>query len=574
MKFEVTKDNEPFIDARGKVILNACPGSGKTTSIAYKLQALFNECYNKYGRFSGIACLSFTNVAKDEINEKYHSFSGHRISYPNIVSTIDSFINSYITLPFYYLLEYDSKRPTILEDSNFLNDLNIGFFKSNNGQPLKYIYPPSNITLEVDETYTINGHKPNPEKVNINTFNRYCDTYKNWQFKNGFLKNEDSVIAAIRLIDKYPKIAQYLTKRFPYIIVDEAQDTSEAQFYILDSLISAGVENIELIGDPYQSLYEFREARPDLFINRFKDEKNWQPLRLSDCRRSSQKIIDAYCILRNTSEGKISSNVKIQENNPINILIYNPNEFQEIVESFSKVVDMEEDNRILVRGSTYLEKFGVKINKEKPWKSDLPYLILEAQRFLSIQNIKKCVDTTRKFLIELLYNKSTPDEKKIKEKELKGDMSTNSLLLNFIKELPDTELNLKEWTEKTTEYINATFEIENTDLQLKQKKGEAYYNQKLNDIFMTEIDTKIPISTIHKVKGMSFDSILLVLSENSSGQNLSIKDIFQPKAIPSDKQRLIYVAMSRPRKLLCLAIPNNYSKDEIQKIFGDDIVYI
>lgn len=574
MIFEVTKDNKSFLDARGRVILNACPGSGKTTAIAFKLQSLMNDCKSQYGNFSGVACLSFTNVAKNEINEKYQSFSGRRISYPHIVTTIYSFINSYITLPFYYLLELEAKRPIILEDSNFLNDISIGFYKNHKGQLLRYIYRPSNITIENDGSYTYNGYKPDPQKVNIGTFNRYCESYKNWQFNKGFLKNDDSVIAAIRIINKFPEIAKYLVKRFPIIIVDEAQDTSESQFEIFDQLISNGLQNIELIGDPYQSLYEFRNARPDLFIERFNDSERWRSLRIFNCRRSSQRIIDVYCKLRVASEKQVISISRSTTNYPLNILIYDPNSFEDIIIRFSRVINMQEENQILVRGSNHLEKFGVKINKEEPWKSTLPYLIIESQKCFANQNIKQCIDILRKFMIELLFSNLTPFEKKIKGKELKEDLLNNILLMNFIKNLPSTNSTLKEWSEEVARYINVFFNVDNTDLQLKKNKGIDYYNQKVNELFKTEIDSILPISTIHKVKGMSFDSILLVLSEDSSGQNISLRDIYQPASIPSEKQRLIYVAMSRPKKLLCLAIPNNFSKEEIQRNLGEDVMYI
>lgn len=58
-----------YLRARGKVILNACPGSGKTTTIAKKILELENS--KEIGSHSGVACLSFTNSAKDEINEAY-----------------------------------------------------------------------------------------------------------------------------------------------------------------------------------------------------------------------------------------------------------------------------------------------------------------------------------------------------------------------------------------------------------------------------------------------------------------------------------------------------------------------
>ncbi|RLI51689.1 MAG: hypothetical protein DRP09_18990 [Candidatus Thorarchaeota archaeon] len=109
MAFEVSQVIEDYISARSQVFLKACPGSGKTTTVAYKLSVLAENWEDAFGRFSGIACLSFTNIAKDEISEKYVEFSKIPLGFPHLVSTIDSFINRYITLPFFYLFQPDAK---------------------------------------------------------------------------------------------------------------------------------------------------------------------------------------------------------------------------------------------------------------------------------------------------------------------------------------------------------------------------------------------------------------------------------------------------------------------------------
>lgn len=149
--------------------------------------------------------------------------------------------------------------------------MNLGYFANKRRQPLKVSYAPSKIRIELDGSYSWDGYKPNPAIVDPSVFDRYAKKYKDWQLNNGFLTNDDSTYIALKLLENYPEIARSLTQRFPYIIVDEAQDTSEMQYKIFDLLIASGLSNIEFVGDPYQSLYEFREARPDLFVQRYND---------------------------------------------------------------------------------------------------------------------------------------------------------------------------------------------------------------------------------------------------------------------------------------------------------------
>ncbi|MCF6241153.1 MAG: AAA family ATPase [Bacteroidales bacterium] len=181
--FDKNDEIDKYLNARGKVVLNACPGSGKTTSIAYKLQTLTKEITDENSKFSGVACLSFTNIAKDEINQKFKSFSGSNLKYPHIVSTIDSFINHYIVLPHYFLLNSNIKRPIIFDNSFSLDDFDLPFlFRYKIGKRLiRFSYPPSSIQITKGNSFLSNGNKPNLTGNNFNVFNEYCNTLKKWQ---------------------------------------------------------------------------------------------------------------------------------------------------------------------------------------------------------------------------------------------------------------------------------------------------------------------------------------------------------------------------------------------------------
>lgn len=570
--FEITEDNKPYLESRGKIILNACPGSGKTSAIAYKLTTLTQECEITFGNFAGIACLSFTNVAKSEIATKYYSISNVQLSYPHEVLTLDSFINRYITLPFYYLLEKSSKRPTIMDSVFFLDTMNLGYFASKSKIPINKIYRPSKLKLEMDGSISWDGHSPDQNKVDLSTFNRYARTFKEWQLDNGYLDNDDSTFIAHKLLKSYPQIAKTLIKRFPYIIIDEAQDTSEIQYAIFDLLIDAGLSNIEFVGDPYQSLYEFREARPDLFINRFRDKENWQPFIMKDCRRTTQRIIETYSIFRGKQEAPIVSTCKHKSDNSIKVIRYDPNNLPDLINRYETLIDPILSNQILVRGSTHLEMFGVKPSSEKPWKNDLANSLVEAKRLYELGNTKNAIDTLRKFLVEAQLPSANHKERLILRDQLKEDININIQLFEFLREMPTIDDSLIGWTEKVTEHIFKKFNL-TIGLELKQK-GKAFYQLNLKSILSPGMNLSFPVNTIHKVKGMTFQSILLVLSENSSAANISLNDFTKPDDLPSEKQRMIYVALSRPEILACIAVPNAVTEDYILRVLGKDIEFV
>jgi superfamily I DNA/RNA helicase len=220
MRFEITTQRQAFLDARGKIILNACPGSGKTTAIAKKLMLLQDEYTSKFGRFSGIACLSFTNTAKDEIREKYFELSGENLGFPHKVSTIDSFINQFITLPFYYLLNNQCKRPKLIDDEKYLDSMwqikyvdkngeerdglntSILKFKAKDDRNIFYTYAPRKIRLEVNGVFTFQGKAPDSNKVDIITFNEYAKHLFKSRIAKGLISTQDSASLASHGVEK------------------------------------------------------------------------------------------------------------------------------------------------------------------------------------------------------------------------------------------------------------------------------------------------------------------------------------------------------------------------------------
>jgi len=574
--FEKNDEINKYLDARGKVILNACPGSGKTTSIAYKLQTLTSEIVQSHSEFSGVACLSFTNIAKEEIDNKYKAFCGNSIKYPHLVSTIDSFINQYIVLPHFHLLNSGVKRPMVLDNAYVLDNFELRFlFQYRIGnKPIRFNYPPSSIQITKENSFLSNGNKPNLTGNNLNIFHKYCTTLKKWQFKNGFLTNNDTSYVAIQLLEKYPQIGKSLIKRFPLIILDEAQDTSEIHFAIFDKLIELGLKNIEIIGDPYQSLYEWREARPDLFIERYRDNKNWFVCDYTFCRRSEQNIIDVYSILRN-SDKTIKSTLN-EITNKITIFKYDKDNEIETVKKFIDLTKSDKQNQIVVRGRNLLNKLLGFNSAKNYWKSNIPQSLINAKQDLTINENKKAVNEVRKIIIQIQNPKLEYNELKNRERELKSDYKLNSKIINFINNLPSFDLSLKDWNSETEKYINSFFELEtDIDFKLKQKQGKAIYEESIAKLYNTEnIESNYPISTIHQVKGKTFDALMLFLGKNSKGQSISLNDYIKPTDFPNDSKRMIYVAMSRPRNFLGIAVPSETNNDKLKEIFGNDITII
>lgn len=479
MEFEINAQREAYLATKGKIVLNACPGSGKTTTISKKLIELQKEYRPLYGKYSGVACLSFTNTAKDEINEKYTQLSGTVLGFPHKVSTIDSFINQYITLPFYYLINKNFKRPKIIDDLSFIDDAWKAKYryKGVDGKLICFSYPPSTICFEIDGTYSSNGKKPKPDKVDPDVFTNYCSNIKKWQISNGLISTGDSAHIALYLLKSHPKIGNWLVSRFPHIIIDEAQDNSKVQHDLFDKLLEQGLNNLELIGDPYQSLFEWRDAKPQLFLDKYMDIDNWQALDLTDNRRSPQRIIDCFSLLRCKTDQGINSTCNVDKKVPIFIYKYTDTNSPTIVRHFEKQCQEYGFNKkqIVVRGNALKNKMLGKQVEQKPWKSSIPYSLIEAVNQYTGKEIKDSMKSMRALTTALMFPDIEVLELKERQNNLKYDHLFNALLLNILHDTPKLDKSIANWTNETQVFLKEKLNLQDdVDFELKNRNSKYF----------------------------------------------------------------------------------------------------
>jgi DNA helicase-2/ATP-dependent DNA helicase PcrA len=90
--------------------------------------------------------------------------------------------------------------------------------------------------------------------------------YNKLLIENNFLDFGDLINYTIKLFKERPNILKLYQKKFKYLMVDEFQDTNFAQYELI-KILAQGENNLMVVGDDDQSIYGFRGARPDLFIN-------------------------------------------------------------------------------------------------------------------------------------------------------------------------------------------------------------------------------------------------------------------------------------------------------------------
>ena len=262
---KLTTTQKEAIDTDGKVILKACPGSGKTFVVANKIVKETKEWKLKN---SGIALLSFTNVASEEIEKTINEITdGYKIGYPHHLGTIDSFISQFIFMPFGSLvMGCQNVRPSIIQD--YCVNIHAYIDRIWRKECYDYGCRPLDFYYDMNENLCCLNKDISSCLVKKN---KPCITLKKYCYKNGYASYADMTYITLKVLKGYPDIAKMFCRRFSKIIVDEAQDTSREQMAIFETLCETGLTEIMLIGDPDQAIYEWRDADPSVFIKKYQD---------------------------------------------------------------------------------------------------------------------------------------------------------------------------------------------------------------------------------------------------------------------------------------------------------------
>ena len=593
MEYEVTQERYAYLEARGYTILTACPGSGKTTSIVKKLRAVSLYCAERYGKHTGFVCLSFTNKACVELKEKYREMHEERISFPNEVLTIDSFIMQYVVLPFWNLCDICKKKPIVVNEEDALNRIyfnNVyenGEWNSYPAQSLskfgrnqydKVLYKKSPALVSREK----NGYSWKHNTISEVDENEYCEAVFTYRLNKGFITSSDALWMACNILGNHQEIAKALVARFPYIIVDEAQDNSELHFEFFILLKRAGLQNLEFVGDICQSIYGFNSARPELLQSMMADE-GWNVLPMSECRRSNQRIIDLYSKLKSSDVPAIISHGVEDRGVPIVVYKYDVGNVREIIRDFYRECDANVlgSRIILARGVKKCKKLaGVKDVDFKYWKTEMPYLLIDAVFAFEDGDMDYAFRKVRLILSALLAG-DDPEKRRNFIHDIEHDIDWNARIFRFLKLIPSFSFSFKEWSERTCTLLQDFWGLAGKPVFVPFKKKDGYkmseMAEKPVEQYHQSNDKRSAfhksIDTIHAVKGATLDAVLLFLSADSRGENISLKD-FPHSAIRTmtERQRLIYVACSRATQFLALAVPSSIADDEIRSaLAGVDI---
>ena len=586
MDIQLSAQQQAVVDCNEpRIVVKACPGSGKTFSVAARMSKLLRD--NKLSRHQGIAVISFTNTACEVIQKELkETFDCRNIGYPSFIGTIDSFINTYIFLPYAHLVMGCDCRPEIvgtefnkwydydaskrgykgkITDPNYFID-KVSF--DINGEPISLV-PEKEFNFSWRKMRNKNGQYRKDVAGIIEA--------KRIHFAQGKANQADATYFAFRILDEYPSVAQNIVRRFPILIIDEAQDTTELQMAIIDKFSQYGANSIMLIGDPDQAIFEWNTANPHLFMEKY-SSPDWYSLDLSENRRSSEKICQLANRFSGNAMSSIASNKDYIEKPCLKSHLSTPESVNQIADNFiekCKEIGLNESEYAIVfRGQSFgATYFGLANNdnsdvarQSSPWKNghygvrDIvygKYLIDLGKYSDGLALIEKGYYKTKK---QVRYVPTSIIRKEIADM---GFRCYRKKMLDIIQKLPSTNNTLSNWiAELQQRGINLTVELDKANVSIESLFRTS--NHQLRQ-------ARPYLKTIHSVKGMTLEAILVFLSKKAVHTNYTtiLNDSARNNIHNNEELRIIYVACTRPKKLLWIAVPSEDMDCWKKKLFEE-----
>ena len=583
----------------GPVLVNAGPGAGKTATLTKRAQYMIMQGIDP----ASILLTTFTNKAANEIKErivKVVGEEGKKIT----VGTFHSICNRILrihghklgyTKTFTILSEDDTEK--VLKKAAKQYGLEHADLKHYISSCKSKLLTPTK-ALEVASK---------SEETLANAYQVYQDTI----FNNQSMDFDDLLLNAVTLLENYPEVKKALNNKWKYVSGDEVQDSSDTDARLME-LLAGETQNVFLVGDDLQGIYNFRGANIDVILNLESRYPGLKFINLKNNYRSTDTIVYGAKSLvdKNKKQLKkelhaargvkgapiIQTKCKNQEHEARNIVTYIKmchnkykipyNEIavlyrmtylsRNIEEALMKekipytligsipffcreeVLDILSYIRVILNGKDMLA-FTRSINRPKRGIGDASLKAIEEfVRTHAMENL-----TARQALVH-------PDlQKKLKGKAKQGVIDyanfldrleqksvelSPSKLINWL----IVELNYVGYLEDTKDEKDLQPKIEN----LQELVNVASEYNDLEDLLVQaslyreedEDDSdKVQLMTMHKSKGLEYKAVIVAgCAEGISPHFKALEDPLQME----EERRCMYVAMTRAKDYLFMTYPS------------------
>lgn len=606
------KQKEAVLHFEGPLLILAGAGSGKTRVLTHRIAYLIEE--HQVPPYH-ILALTFTNKAANEMRERVNNI----IEYGAGSIWVSTFHSTCVRILRRFIDHLDYDNAFTIYDSDDQKSLMKDICKQLNIDTKKYkertflnAISSAKDELKTPEQYADEVAKEYNKKI----FGRVYKEYQKRLKQNNALDFDDLIMLTVQLFQQNAEILNHYQERFPFILVDEYQDTNTAQFTLL-SLLASRYQNLCVVGDDDQSIYRFRGANIHNILNFEKIFPATKVIRLEQNYRSTKNILAAASgvIKHNSMRKEKTLWTTAEAGAPISYGRYD-NEYEEAqgiaADIHRQVKDgmSYSDFAILYRTNAQSRVFEEKLIYE-----GIPYRIIGAVNFYARKEIKDILcylktinnsadDIAIKRIINIprrgigqttigrisdhAFSQEMPFYEALRRvDEIPGCTRASAKIHSFVSLIEHFRMKLRgemySLEDMTQELLDVTgyvreLEAENTDeangrienieslmnkiVQYEEDNNGGTLNDLLEDIaLVADIDTvsddaeQVLLMTLHSAKGLEFPNVYICGMEETIFPGASAVFGDDPSEL-EEERRLCYVGITRAMKKLTLTSAN------------------
>lgn len=630
MATEVTSDyifNLEELNNHAKVY--AGPGAGKTHFLVENIKNIIesNQIITK-SKMRKVLCVTYTNAAVDEIKRRLNRYDEYVEIY-----TIHSFIIEHIIRPFQqdiidimlsdFGITVDNKGAisSQIEGLGILHGVDKSLIynficEDCNLNPLENNFTYSKKAMgevEVDNNKFITSVVANQEPISEFTAPKTIDNNHIVSIKKYLwsvvrkLTHNEILYFGYRVLQKNPTALYALRVKYPFIFVDEFQDTNPLQTLLI-KLIGEKSTFICIVGDIAQSIYSFQGAHPSDFANFSIDgEKKTNEYVISGNRRSTKNIVN-FCNFLRKSDGKVkqvsirqynSEDDKQQiENNKVHFLIGNTTEvtgkIREVIldngviltrawaAAFDYIQDVDQSQIKLLKSVYYsYSNSPIQIRDEIVEHNNVMWV--KAFRFIftlwESYNNGSFIDAFKAFKLytDVDVKKITPQIlMQLKNllyfvfQNLSEEESTHSVICKFNEKIMEPQFSLLREICLGINFSIPIFDELDKEKLVSSVSGLCW---RISYKLFTEVfSDNSKYMTVHQAKGLEWDKVIVSVNptrfDNIKISNLYSNPYLTQETASDEFTRMYYVACSRAKNELYIHLPNG-TEDVLKNSFED-----
>lgn len=582
---------EAICHVEGPLLVLAGAGSGKTRIVTHRIAHLISLGVPS----SEIVAVTFTNKAAEEMGKRVEKLCHQKV----LTCTFHS-LGARVLRESIEVMGYSSNFSVFDEEEvdKVLKECFESLGVKEDKQTLK------NIRYGISSLKNHYESPPEKDPVLSSMYEKYQEKMKSYNA----LDFDDLLVKTVYLFENYPDVLESYQNRFQFILIDEYQDTNQAQYKLI-KLLSNKHKRVFAVGDPDQSIYSWRGACIDNILNFKEDFSGAKVITLDQNYRSVSNILDAANGLIAHNEKRFEKKLwsDLGEGDKIGLALVD-SDFDEtdfvikrLKKHLNEGIDPNQcvifyrtnfqsrpfEDALLKEGIAYKIIGGLSFYQRKEIKDILSYLRLiasdfDAMAFSRILNVPKrglgdmALKKVKLFAQE--GNLSIFEAASLMTKGSYGlsekQKQAMSEFIQIIDSLRKEHLRLDHLIESVIDKTNYLNYLKDDPMTFEDKKDNLFelvhtarsWQEGIQTPtlagFLEDISLKtthdqddqdqscVKLMTLHNSKGLEFDVVFLVGMEEDLFPHINAKD--SPSDI-EEERRLCYVGMTRAKKHLYLS---------------------